>query len=81
MPPYGGWCIPHEISEKMGIDQWDDSKDVRTNPTLIEYVRAYPYGDLALAEIPDDATDWDYWEYDGAERVYYVQNGKIKYCD
>lgn len=32
---------------------------------------------LVIAEIPDEATDWIITEYDGAETVYYVLNGKI----
>lgn len=76
---YGGWDIPYETYKKLGLNPFEPTREDRTDPDLIEWVRAHPDGDLTLAEIPDDATDWDYWEYDGAETVFYVQNGKIKY--
>ena len=57
-------------------------EEERTNPIRVEYVESHidtvsdGYAKLAIAEIPDDATDWWIDEYDGFETVYYVQNGK-----
>ena len=32
---------------------------------------------LKVVEIPDDATDWEFNDYDGIESVTYVVDGKI----
>lgn len=76
--PYGGWCIPAEVAEKLNVSQYAETKEVRTSPVLIKWVREHPGGDLALVRIPDAATDWVVWEYDGAETVFYVLDGKIR---
>jgi hypothetical protein len=51
----------------------------RTHPDLVEFVENHPHecGDLVVEEIPDTATDWEIDEYDGAESVIYVVDGKI----
>lgn len=51
----------------------------RTEQALIDFVEQHPdeCGDLAIAEIPDDNTDWEIDEYDGYEHILYVQDGKI----
>lgn len=36
--------------------------------------------DMGVVEIPDEATDYLITEYDGAESVYYVLNGKIHHA-
>jgi hypothetical protein len=60
--------------------------DFRTDPNLISLVERSPekasggYSKLAVVEIPDDATDYMINEYDGAEDVIYVLNGKLKYA-
>lgn len=75
--PYGGQYLPAEVAEKLNVSRYTVNKEVRTSPVLIKYVRANPYGELALARIPAEATDWAVWEYDGAETVFYVLGGKI----
>lgn len=35
---------------------------------------------LVIVDIPDDATDWMIDEYDGFERIIYVQNGKLGFA-
>lgn len=54
-------------------------EDERTASELIAFVEEHPddCGDLEVVEIPDDATDYLINEYDGAETVYYVVDGKI----
>lgn len=55
----------------------------RFNAELIEFVENHPdeCGDLAVINIPDEATDWEMDEYDGWESVIYVLNGKIVHAD
>lgn len=54
-------------------------EDDRSNAELVAFVEAHPNecGDLVVAVIPDNATDWEIDEYDGNESVTYVVNGKI----
>ena len=58
-------------------------KTERTKQDLIEFVENNPYecGDLAIAIVPDEATDWVIYEYDGLEQVIYVLDGKIHYAE
>ena len=55
----------------------------RTSPELIKMVEDFGleqassnFSALAIALVPDEATDWWIDEYDGYESVYYVLNGK-----
>lgn len=55
----------------------------RSNSKLVEAVKKHPNSDrntthLSVVDIPDNATDWTVEEYDGAERVLFVVDGKIK---
>ena len=58
-------------------------EDQRTNPILIEMVERDAgaangrCAELKVVEIPDNATDWELDEYDGAESIIYVTDGKI----
>ena len=82
---YGGFSIKPEIINEYGFDQPNSlyyNKDDRTNEKLIELIESGidcsdEYSDLAVVEIPDEATDYYINEYDGAESVLYVVNGKI----
>lgn len=54
-----------------------------TSPELIKMVEDFGleqasdnFSALAVAEVPDEATDWWIDEYDGYESVYYVIDGK-----
>lgn len=64
-----------------------DNEYFRTNPILISELESLIENDfpidrcsslLEIVEIPDDATDWILTEYDGAETLYYVVDGKIR---
>ena len=95
---FGGFGINPEFFDIYGIDSMygidrDDfwklerSRDVRTDPRLVEYVEAHPKEEdrhgcslLKVVDIPDNATDWFITEYDGVETVYYVVDGKIRCC-
>ena len=76
---FGGFGLGSDIMSKLGYGetctyQWD-----RTDWKLIELLEQHPElkGDLEIEEIPDTATDWAICEYDGAETVIYVIDGKI----
>lgn len=61
---------------------WDYSSiDKRTAPKLVNFVEKHPdsCGDLKVKTIPDEATDWDLFDYDGHETVVYVLDGKLHY--
>lgn len=57
-------------------------EEARTQQDFIEFVENNPdeCGDLAIAIVPDEATDWIIREYDGLEEVIYVMDGKIHYA-
>ena len=57
-------------------------EDERTAPELVAFVEGHPddCGDLNVVEIPDESTDYLIDEYDGAETVYYVVDGKIHFA-
>lgn len=78
---FGGFSLSDEAVEKYGLD---DSRDIdRTDARLIQAVEEMGdaangrYAELGVAEIPDEATDYYIEEYDGAESLLYVLNGKI----
>lgn len=66
-------------------EQYEDlvNKNDRFSAELIEFVETHPNecGDLAVINIPDEATDWELDEYDGWESVIYVLNGKIVHAE
>lgn len=73
---FGGFTLPDEYLES--LNQSYDQDDVRTDPKLIEIVEHPNYeGELTVVTIPDDITDTYLWEYDGAETLLYVKDGKI----
>ena len=53
----------------------------RANSNLVNFVENNPddCGDLTIAEIPDNATDFDITDYDGMETIVYVVDGKLHY--
>ena len=79
---YGGFRLSEKARDLLGLDSVYDNVD-RTDPQLIKVVEEL--GDeasgrsarLRVVHIPDDSTDWEIDEYDGAERVLFVVNGKI----
>ena len=82
---YGGFALPDEFMEMYPNEFsscYDYSKEIRQDERLINYLEnlseeEIDTSDLQIAYIPDDATDWRIEEYDGAETLYYVLNGKI----
>ena len=54
----------------------------RENPELVDFVKNHPEdcGDLVIATIPDNATDYVINENDGLETVIYVVDGIIHFA-
>lgn len=80
---FGGWSINPEIADKYGFDMYDE--DI-TNEKLIELIESGvncsdECSNLKVVEIPDNATDWRVIEYDGAEYIIYVVDGKMHSID
>ena len=74
------WLKGHgyDVRKHMGEENF------RYDPKLIELLEQMKkenptqYFKLSVHEVPDEATDWEIQEYDGAEEfVIYVLNGKI----
>lgn len=71
---WGSFRIPKEIADKRGLSVYGDID--RTDKELVEYAETHN-SNLKVVSIPDEATDWDIWDYDGMETIIYVVNGKI----
>ena len=82
---YGGFHLTNETLKALGAD-WSGHVS-RTDPRLIKMVEEGANDieesctELAIVEIPDESTDWMIQEYDGAETVFYVLDGKIYRAD
>ena len=87
---YGGFSLSKEAYEWLGLE-WDgygfkySNNEQRTDPKLIECVKTLKekadgrFANLRVVKIPEEATDWKLDEYDGAESIVCVIDGKIKY--
>lgn len=77
---FGGFCLSKRAVKELGLRSAYDDVD-RTNYRLIQLVEQGvadgKYAKLTVAEIPDECTDYEITEYDGAERITYVLNGKL----
>lgn len=76
---FGGFGIKKDVAEKYGFDRYAENRD---NPKLIELIESGvdcsdDCANLVVVDIPDDATDYEFDEYDGYESIIYVLNGKI----
>ena len=78
---FGGFGLSKKAQEILGINSpYDVDRD---DPKLIEVVEKLGeeangnYAKLAVVEIPTEATDYEFNEYDGIEGFIYVLNGKI----
>jgi len=73
-----GFCLTKTAARILGVETYDDSDAVRTNPLLIKMLEeGEEINSLEVVEIPDNATDYRIAEYDGIERVIYVVDGKL----
>ena len=78
---YGGFSLPKEFCEKYNMRTYEDIE--RTDPRLVSFVESHGRVKencalLVVEEIPDNATDYMIVEYDGAEDLYCVIDGKIE---
>lgn len=75
---YGGFETPKEFDDFCEKFNYTPDEDISTDSALIAMVsRGCSNPDLAVVEIPDEATDWELNEYDGWETITYVVNGKL----
>jgi len=82
---FGGFSLSKSACERLGTDDpySYDEKEFRSSSRLVECVRALgdfangDYAELEIVEIPSDVTDWEINDYDGAESITYVLNGKL----
>ena len=80
---YGHYSLSAAACAILGVEsQWAFEND-RDAEALVEVVEEFGeeangrYAKLIVIEIPDEATDWEIFEYDGMEEVVYVLNGKL----
>lgn len=78
---YGGYSYSQDFLNKYGKEIGDLE---RNDPKLVTAVEEFglrnasnTYSALCIKEIPDDATDYSIEEYDGAESIVYVKDGKL----
>jgi hypothetical protein len=81
---YGGFSVSKEWAERLGVDAYD-SEELRYNAKLISAIEAGEdvngtYAELKVVELPEDCTDYYVEEYDGAESVIYVVDGKLQWA-
>lgn len=81
---YGGYSYSQDFLLKYGKEIGELE---RNDPKLVAAVEEFglrnasnTYSALCIKEIPDDATDYYVNEYDGAEEVIYVKDGKLHWA-
>lgn len=84
------WGERFGAKDRWGGVEWDYGPEAmanRTNPNAIRIVEELgsravsgPSSNIEVVEIPDNVTDWQINEYDGAESVIYVVDGKIHWA-
>lgn len=84
---YGGFSLSDEfIAKYPQFEEYNHSYDDsdRVDENFIKALEKFGLDEasgscasLKIAEVPDDATDWEITEYDGDETIIYVLDGKI----
>lgn len=82
---WGTFNLPEEFCSLYNITTFEEREAVeRTDERLIAFVEANYAKDskprkkrLKVVEIPEEATDWEFNDYDGMESITYVVGGKI----
>lgn len=84
---FGGFALSDEVCEYLGCGTYDYSRPHERNDwRLVEAVKKFGdrantfFSDLQVVELPDETTDYTIEEYDGAEKVIYVVNGKLHFA-
>lgn len=82
---YGGYGLSEECLKYIGVSEENEIE--RSDSRLLAFIKEFgaeaasaSYSDLAVVEVPDEATDWMLDEYDGAESVIYVLDGKLHWA-
>ena len=73
----GDFDIPEEIISEVLAD--GVCCGIRTNPIFIDWVYSHPESCFRVAEIPEEATDWELFPDDGPEGIIAVIDGKLKF--
>ena len=83
----GSFRYPEKFCQRYSLDrydwtEYDYNNEYRFHNILIDWVEKNPEDSegLRVIEIPEEATDWDIIDYDGAETVVYVINGKLMWA-
>lgn len=78
---FGGYGLSQDFLDKYGEEL---AVLERNNPKLVSAVEEFGedkasgfYSSLCVMDIPDDCTDYYIDEYDGAETLIYVKDGKL----
>ena len=84
---YGGFSLSERACMVLDCRPYDYSEhEMRNDPQLVEVVEDLGHdasgrlAELEVVEIPDSATDWVIFDYDGMESLAYVLNGKIHWA-
>ena len=73
----GEFDLPEEMLSELLADEV--CYEVRTNPVFIDWVSSHPESCFRVAEIPEEATDWELFPEDGPEGIIAVIDGKLKF--
>ena len=79
---FGGFGVKEDVLKALGYGcDWEIKRD---DPRLVDMVEklgsdavSSSFAYLEVVEIPDEATDWELNEYDGAETITAVVDGKL----
>lgn len=81
---FGGFEVSQQAIDLYGIEE-NDEDVLRTDERLIKAIEdrgtrwaSTEFSKLIIVEIPDEATDWKIFDYDGVESLICVVDGKIK---
>lgn len=88
--PLKEWGERFGAKDRWGDTVWDYGPEAianRTNPNAVRIVEELgskavsgSCSHITVVEIPDTATDWQIYEYDGDESIIYVVDGKIRWA-
>ena len=79
---FGGFSLSDYAVKELGLKSPYDDID-RQDTRLIRLVQISAkatggcHSRLCIVDIPDEATDWEINDYDGAEYIVYVLDGKL----
>ena len=73
----GEFDLPEEILSELLADEV--CYEIRTNPVFIDWVSSHLESCFRVAEIPEEATDWELFPEDGPEGIIAVIDGKLKF--